>query len=166
MTDYRYAWANGHRWVWWYVRRRRFVAALRVAWVTFIQGWPGEACQECGRRYVLWHADDALYSELTGNWDEPARGLFCPACFDRKADRAGIVLVWEPRVRMRNGQLFAAARRRFEAFQDLADGSEEDHFPTEAEEMTAAHARNQATGVDWDHYIDRAKIRRELGTEE
>ena len=84
------------------------MAALRVAWLTYVRGHSGEACQECGRRYFLWHADDALYREVTDSrtpLDDLAGGLFCPACFDRKADRLGIVLQWEPKVRMRDGQL-------------------------------------------------------------
>lgn len=103
----RYAFLNGWRWLGWYVRRGRFLAALRVAWSAYVEGDAGESCQKCGRSYVLWHADDTLYGEVTGRWPKPwgdgtdrseaASGLFCPGCFDRMAEHRNIVLQWVPR---------------------------------------------------------------------
>ena len=92
MTDYRYAWRYGHRWVWWYVRNGRIVAALRVAWVTYVRGWSGQGCQTCGRRYypVIWHARNDLWLAVHGS----VAGILCPACFVREAARKGIELDW------------------------------------------------------------------------
>ncbi len=99
MTSYRYAWANGWRWASWYLPRR-LRAALRVLWSAYVRGYIGEACQECGRTYLLWHADDDLYGDVTGRWPYPdgeaASGLFCLDCFDRMAERRGIGLRWVP----------------------------------------------------------------------
>ena len=109
MIDYGYAWRNGPRWALWYLRRRRPVAALRTLWWALVRGHIGETCQECGRRYLLWHADDDLYGAVTGRWPSPpaiswtgewcsesATGLFCLVCFDRMACDKGIVLRWKP----------------------------------------------------------------------
>ena len=71
-----------------------FVALVRIAWDCLVRGYYGEACQVCGRRYVLWRADDALYARVLGN----NRGLFCPSCFDAKARAKGVNMMWTPRV--------------------------------------------------------------------
>lgn len=95
-----YAAQNGWRWVAWYVRRGRLVAALRQAWLAYVWGYDGEACQACGRSYPLWHAYDDLYGRVTGRWSKPdgesASGLFCIGCFDRMAEAKGITLKWRP----------------------------------------------------------------------
>jgi hypothetical protein len=100
MTDYRYAWRNGPRWALWYVRNRRLIAAARALWWALVRGYIGEGCQECGRPYLLWHARDDLYGEVTGRWPSPGGesggGLFCLACFDRLARAKGIDLQWQP----------------------------------------------------------------------
>jgi hypothetical protein len=102
MTDYRYAWRNGPRWAFGDFRRHRPVAALRTLWWTLVRGHIGEACQECGRPYLLWHATDDIYGQVTGNWPhsdgEAGGGLFCPACFDRLAEAKGILTIWQPEV--------------------------------------------------------------------
>ena len=98
--DYRYAWRNGPRWAMWYLRRRRIVAAVRTLWWTLVRGHISEACQDCGRPYLFWHAVDDLYGRVTGRWPFPdgecATGLFCLDCFDRMAERRGISLRWIP----------------------------------------------------------------------
>jgi hypothetical protein len=103
-TDYHYAWRNGPRWVLGDLRRRRPVAALRTLRWTLFRGHIGETCQECGRPYLLWHADDALYGAVTGRYPRPdgesATGLFCLACFDRMARAEDIVLRWKPEISM------------------------------------------------------------------
>lgn len=103
-----YAAWNGWRWTARFVREGKLLAAVRQAWAAFIEGHDGETCQECGRRYLLWHAADDLYGRVTGRWPKPwddgsgqsevASGLFCPACFDRLASARGIALRWYPMV--------------------------------------------------------------------
>ena len=61
MTDYRYAWRYGPRWALWYVRHGKPLAALRNLWASMVHGYIGEACQDCGRSYLLWHATDDQY---------------------------------------------------------------------------------------------------------
>jgi hypothetical protein len=97
-----YATWNGWRWAGWYVRRRRWSAALRQLWSAYVLGKDGEACQLCGRDYLLWHADDDLYGLVTRRWPRPGGecggGLFCLACFDRLADEQGLDLKWRPEI--------------------------------------------------------------------
>lgn len=99
MSDYAYAWKNGWRWAFSYLRyRRRIDGFLRTLWLTLVLGHIGESCQECGREYVLWWADNDLYDAVTGlgNRGGCSPGLFCPDCFDRKAEKNGICLRWRP----------------------------------------------------------------------
>lgn len=83
----RLKWAAG-------MRRRRWPPAvwLRLAWHDFITHGlfgPGhEICQNCGRGYVLWHAEDDLWERVHGT----PGGLLCPACFDRQALDAGVLI--------------------------------------------------------------------------
>jgi hypothetical protein len=72
-------------------RRPRSVAGyLRLLWEDAIhvlfEG--GEVCQDCGRRYPLWHADrdTRLWERVIGH----GGGLLCPSCFDRRATEAGV----------------------------------------------------------------------------
>ena len=99
-VDYGYAWRNGPRWATWYLRQGKIAGFLRTLWHSLVRGHIGEACQECGSPYPLWHADDALYTRVTGNArhdnGEAASGLFCLNCFDRKAEARGISLQWNP----------------------------------------------------------------------
>ena len=101
MSDRLYAWRNGWRWAGWYIRRGRFVAAIRELWDAYVRGHNGETCQDCGRPYLHWRADDRLYGEVTSRWPRPdgesASGLFCLACFSRMADRKGMTIMWVPR---------------------------------------------------------------------
>lgn len=94
-----YARLHGWRWVGWYLRHGRLLAALRQFVGAYVLGDDGERCQDCGRSYVLWHADDDLYDLVTGRSSNgaPASGLFCPSCFDRMAGRRGIDLRWIPK---------------------------------------------------------------------
>src|SRR5579872_7127106 len=72
-------------------RRPRSLAGLaRLLWEDFavhvlFEG--GEVCQDCGRRYPLWHADydENLWERVIGH----GGGLLCPGCFDRRAREAG-----------------------------------------------------------------------------
>jgi hypothetical protein len=100
--DYAYAWTAGWRWIGWYARWGRVVAAVRAIWYTLALGHTGEACQECGNPYLYWWADDDVYASVTGcgRYDngEAAPGLYCLDCFDAKAQRRGIHLRWRPEV--------------------------------------------------------------------
>jgi hypothetical protein len=79
---------------------------MRQLWLAYIAGHDGETCGDCGRDYVHWYAADDLYGQVTDHWPtpwtdgssraEPAGGLFCPACFDRRARKRGIRLLWVP----------------------------------------------------------------------
>src|SRR6266566_5023764 len=94
-----YAFHNGWRWIAWYLRRGRIMAAIRQMWLAYIVGYDSEACQDCGRSYALWRAPDQLYGEVTGRWPRPwddgsgrtesASGLFCHDCFTDMAEQAG-----------------------------------------------------------------------------
>jgi hypothetical protein len=101
-----YAFRNGWRWVGWFLRRGKIVAAIREAWDAYVRGHDGETCQECGRPYLFWHARDDLYGQVTGRWpipwsdgsgrSEAATGQFCPACFTRMAKAKGLTIIWQP----------------------------------------------------------------------
>jgi hypothetical protein len=104
--DYLYAWKNGPRWAWEYLRYRgRIVGFLRTIWYSLILGHKGEACQECGRPYLLWWAENEVYDDVTGLVAKAgySPGLFCLNCFDRKAERKGICLRWKPEICHRRG---------------------------------------------------------------
>jgi hypothetical protein len=95
-----YAAWNGWRWAGWYVRHRQWAASLRQLWSAYVLGNDGEACQLCGRDYLLWHAGDDLYGRVTDRWPhsdgEVASGLFCLACFTQLAEQRSITLIWLP----------------------------------------------------------------------
>lgn len=76
-------------------RPRSLVGLVRLLWEDFVihvlfEG--GEVCQDCGRRYPLWHADyDAnLWERVRERVIGHGGGLLCPSCFDRRATEAGI----------------------------------------------------------------------------
>lgn len=102
-----YAAWNGWRWAAQFVREGKLLAAIRQAWSAYVVGNDGEACQECGRSYLWWHADDDLYGRVTGHWPTPwsdgsgnaeaGGGLYCLACFDQLARAQGIKVRWEPK---------------------------------------------------------------------
>jgi hypothetical protein len=59
-----------------------------------------EYCDDCGIRVrLVWWADDALWHELTSATH--GEGVFCPRCFDRRAERRRILLRWTPTVEIR-----------------------------------------------------------------
>lgn len=91
-TDYGYAWRHGWGWIAYYVRFGRLIAALRQTYHVLFRGYIGEACQFCGRRYVLWHAPNAIWNEVIGD----SSGLSCPSCFDQRCAERGIWLHWTP----------------------------------------------------------------------
>jgi len=107
-ADYAYAWKNGPRWAFEFLRYRKgrgisygmaVLGFLRTLWLTLVCGHICEACQECGRAYLLWWAPDDLYATVTGlekRGGSYSPGLFCLDCFDRKARRKGIHLRWKP----------------------------------------------------------------------
>lgn len=99
---YRYAWRNGPRWAFEYLREGRIVAACRQLWNSFIHGHISESCQECGRMYSAWTADHDVYERVTGykryENGEWATGWFCHDCFHHKARSKGIFLRWKPEV--------------------------------------------------------------------
>lgn len=100
--QYGYAWRNGPRWAFQYLVQGKVVAALRQLWNSLVFGHMTESCQECGRPYLLWWADDDLYKQVTGRGryanGESAPGLYCLECFDAKAERIGLILKWKPEV--------------------------------------------------------------------
>jgi hypothetical protein len=74
----------------WALRMRRRPASaaglLRLWWADFVLHplfGIGERCQDCGRDYVLWDADDELYREVHGS----ERGTLCPGCFDGQGQK-------------------------------------------------------------------------------
>lgn len=85
------------------MRRRRFGlpnplpiyggrrAWLRYAWWTFARRYFGELCQDCGRPYI-----DTIYRVPDDVWDafHGSANLLCPRCLSRRADKAGVMLVW------------------------------------------------------------------------
>lgn len=79
-----------------YKFRGGFLAKLRAFWWTIIRNHDGELCYDCGRPYELWWCTSSeLWSRVTGY---ATNGLCCPRCFDRRAERHGIVIEWNPRV--------------------------------------------------------------------
>jgi hypothetical protein len=69
-----------------YAQPKSLAARLRLLWHDFIihtlcnRG--GERCQDCGRDFPLWRADDVQWNRVMGGpW-----GILCAACFyERKA---------------------------------------------------------------------------------
>ncbi len=57
-----------------------------------------EYCERCGWRVrLVWWSDDALWSAVTDA--KPVKGdnmagIYCPKCFDAKADERGILVQW------------------------------------------------------------------------
>jgi len=50
-----------------------------------------EHCGDCGRPYaIVWQAETALWHSIMGN----DAGLLCPDCFDIRAARANIHIMW------------------------------------------------------------------------
>lgn len=91
MSNYRYSWRHGWKWA---LKTRTFLGFLRVMWLSYALGWDSESCQTCGKRYVLWWADDELYKLV----HKSTAGLLCPNCFDREANENHISLRWKPEV--------------------------------------------------------------------
>jgi hypothetical protein len=97
---YAYAWRNGPRWSLDHLRHGRILGFLRTLWFTLVLGHISESCQECGRPYLLWWADNELYDAVTGLGARGgcSPGLFCLDCFDRKARKQGVTLRWKPEI--------------------------------------------------------------------
>lgn len=90
-VDHRYAWRYGWRWILSYVRQGKIQPAVRQCYWVLIRGHIGEACNFCGRPYMVWWAPNDLWERFAGD-----AGLCCPNCFDRRARRAGVILKWRP----------------------------------------------------------------------
>ena len=64
-----------------------------------------EFCDDCGTRVdQVWHADDELWARFgsgrmgrDGSWCAEA-GCLCLPCFDRRAEKAGALLMWVPTI--------------------------------------------------------------------
>lgn len=73
-------------------RPRTALGRLRLLWHDFVThglfGPGGEHCQDCGKGYVLWHAEGDLWGRIRGE----EGGLSCPSCFDRRAREASIII--------------------------------------------------------------------------
>lgn len=72
---------------------RSLAGLLRLWWHDFVvhplfEG--GERCQDCGRAYEIWRAQDALYCAVIGS----RGGLFCPRCFARRAVESRKPMRW------------------------------------------------------------------------
>lgn len=83
---------------------RRFGFGLpfaRTAWRILIRRSNGERCGDCGRGYHLWMANDVLYRRVIGS----GGGLWCPACFSRRANAMGLTIMWQPMV-WRDGEVW------------------------------------------------------------
>jgi hypothetical protein len=91
VSNYRYSWRYGWKWAW---GSKTSMAWLRTMWLSYVIGWDGESCQDCGHRYILWWADASLYLKVHGT----PHGLLCPNCFDKQAQESGIKLKWIPEV--------------------------------------------------------------------
>lgn len=77
-----------------YKFRGGVLAKFRAFWWTKIRRHDSELCYDCGRPYSLWWCDvPGLWSRVTGYADN---GLCCPRCFERRAERIGIVVEWRP----------------------------------------------------------------------
>ena len=90
-NDHAYTWRYGWSWIASYLQAGHVFAAMRQVYWALVRGYDGEACWFCGRPYMLWSAPDDLWAEFSGN-----SGLCCPACFDKRAERAGVALHWKP----------------------------------------------------------------------
>ena len=54
-----------------------------------------EFCHRCGKRQrLVWHAPDDVFARHRGGYN-----VLCPDCFSRHAERHGLSLVWDPKVR-------------------------------------------------------------------
>lgn len=74
-------------------RPHSLAGLLRMWWHDFVVHplFTGtEICEDCGRGYVLWRADDELWREAMGC----ARGLLCPTCFERRLDKKGVIVIF------------------------------------------------------------------------
>lgn len=62
----------------------------------------GEYCHDCGiKQSLVWRAPDCVWREISGKPD--GSGVLCPQCFNRRAERAGILLMWRPEIEHRIG---------------------------------------------------------------
>lgn len=81
---------------------RRLIWRVRLAakWLVLRAGWGAaliEYCDDCGREQPLvWWSEDPLWTHVTGIRD--GGGVYCPECFDRRADALGLLLQWRPTV--------------------------------------------------------------------
>ena len=99
----RYALRWGFRWASYPLRKRRWLAALRVLWSAYVLGHMGESCDLCGRDMdYSWWAPTPLWQALVS---QSGYGCVCLRCFDRLAEQAGWVIRWSPIVngRRENG---------------------------------------------------------------
>ena len=79
-----------------YARQRRWRALSRAALATLVRGYYGELCQECGRRYILWHSPNDIWATVLP--ESNGAGLLCPNCFDQLAEQCGLSLEWTPTI--------------------------------------------------------------------
>jgi hypothetical protein len=99
--DYSYTWRYSWGWAARDIQRRNLRAAIRMLWQALMWGHSGETCQICGRSYLLWWADNDLYSEVTGRTPvdgDNMGGLYCLKCFDSLAEDKGMCLQWTPNI--------------------------------------------------------------------
>jgi hypothetical protein len=59
-----------------------------------------EVCEDCGRGYVLWQADEELWRDVMVD----GSGLLCPACFERRSEEKGIIVKFWAKVFRRTGE--------------------------------------------------------------
>lgn len=77
------------------------------SWLARLKAWAArhmlvlEFCHDCGRHVVqIWTAADPLWARFT----EPRQYPLCIGCFDRRAQREGVLLRWVPQVIAREAQ--------------------------------------------------------------
>lgn len=71
----------------------------RTLFLVLVLGHDGEFCCDCGWKYeLLWWSPKPLWGELM---NAGGGGMICPRCYNRRADRAEIRLIWTPMVASR-----------------------------------------------------------------
>jgi hypothetical protein len=62
------------------------ILALPQAGGAHTHSHPEDTCQKCGGENVTWYADNPLWNKVVGS----PNGIWCPLCFIKAADAAGI----------------------------------------------------------------------------
>jgi hypothetical protein len=90
--DWRYWWSMIKRDFFYHLIRGRNPAAFTRSMWQYAHSDNVEHCQDCGRRYPSWVAPDLMYEKVHGS----RGGQHCIGCFDIRAEKMGIELLWVP----------------------------------------------------------------------